>query len=60
MGVFVNGFTIFFSNLPTFNTFFCFANLLGNGNGCCMEHLQGLRVWFRGGDLHIKRITTHD
>jgi hypothetical protein len=41
MGVFVNGFTIFFSNLSTFSTFFCFANLSRNGNGYDMEHLQG-------------------
>lgn len=47
-------------NLSTLNTFFRFANFSGNSDGCCMEHLKGLRVWFRCGGLHIKRIATHD
>ncbi len=42
MGVFFNGFTnLFFCNLPTLRTFFCFAVLLRFGNGCCTEHVQG-------------------
>jgi len=40
MGVFVNQFIIIFLQFA-FESIFHFANLLGFGNGCCMEHLQG-------------------
>jgi hypothetical protein len=40
--------------------FFVLQICQGTVMGVVWNIYKGLRVWFRGGDLHIKRITTHD
>jgi hypothetical protein len=41
MGVFVNRFTIYFSQFVNFEHIFSLCRFVRFGNGCCMEHVQG-------------------
>jgi hypothetical protein len=51
---------IVFCYLPTLSTFFRFVVLRGSAMGVVWNMYKGLKVWFKGGGLHIKRIKTHD